>query len=47
MTKGEMDLFDQTLKYYLRNYSEGAALDLVMDSTGDSNKDTFSEIVAA
>ena len=27
MTKGEMDMFDQTLKYYMRNYSEGAVLD--------------------
>jgi len=47
MTKGEMDMFDQTLKYYMRNYSEGAVLDLVMDSTGDTNKDMFSEIVTA
>ena len=47
MTKGEMDMCDVTLKYYMRNYSEGALLDLIMDSTGDTNKDMLSEIVAA
>jgi hypothetical protein len=37
MTKGEMDMCDVTLKYHMRNYSEGAVLDLIMDSTGDTN----------
>ena len=38
---------DVTLRYYIRNYSEGALLDLIMDSTGDTNKDMLAEIVAA